>query len=132
MGDSYIVTSTNQVWVYTGDTKVDAVNGYVYQGLTYLAPEFTVNTSTGVLMLNMSKEVQDDIELVIVQKQYSQMAEWNNYGISLMNSTTDPAKFLQQQPAELPDIWYYGGDVTLRTSGGTPLTDGNQEPIQGF
>ena len=132
MGDSYIVTSTNQVWVYTGDTKIDAVNGYVYQGLTYLAPEFTVNTSTGVLMLNMSKEVQDDIELVIVQKQYSQTAEWNNYGISLMNSTTDPAKFLQQQPAELPDVWYYGGDVTLRTSGGTPLTDGNQEPIQGF
>ena len=132
IGDSYIVTATNQVWVYTGDTKIDAVNGYVYQGLTYLAPEFTVNTSTGVLMLNMSKEVQDDIELVIVQKQYNQTAEWNNYGISLMNSTTDPAKFLQQQPSELPDIWYYGGDVTLRTSGGTPLTDGNQEPIQGF
>ena len=132
LGDSYIVTATNQVWVYTGSTAVDAVNGYVYQGLTYLDPEFSINTSTRTLMLNMLEEVQDDIELVIVQKLYAVNDEWNNTGTSLMDSTTTPARFLQQQPAELPDSWYYGGDITLTAGSGVPLTDANQEPLQGL
>jgi hypothetical protein len=132
LGDSYIVTATNQVWVYTGSSSVDAVNGYVYQGMTYLEPEFSINTSTHSLMLNMHEAVQDDIELVIVQKQYSQSSEWSNIGISLMDSTTTPAHFLQQQPAELPDNWYYGGDITLTADNGLPLTDKNQEPLQGL
>lgn len=132
LGDSYIVTATNQVWVYTGSTAVDAVNGYVYQGLTYLDPEFSINTSTRTLMLNMLEEVQDDIELVIVQKLYAVSDEWNNTGTSLMDSTTTPARFLQQQPAELPDSWYYGGDITLTAGSGVPLTDANQEPLQGL
>ena len=84
LGDSYIVTATNQVWVYTGSSSVDAVNGYIYQGMTYLEPEFSINTSTHSLMLNMHEAVQDDIELVIVQKQYNQSTEWSNTGISLM------------------------------------------------
>lgn len=49
-----------------------------------------------------------------------------------MDSTTTPAHFLQQQPAELPDNWYYGGDTTLTANNGLPLTDKNQEPLQGL
>lgn len=132
IGNSYIITATNQVWVYTGSASIDAVNGYVYQGMTYLEPEFSINTATHSLMLNMSEAVQDDIELVIIQKQYNQDSEWANTGISLMDSTTAPARFLQQKPAELPDSWYYGGDTTLTAGSGIPLTDLTQEPLQGL
>jgi hypothetical protein len=132
VGNAYVVTATNQVWVYTGSVEVNSVNGYVYQGLKYLPPEFSINTSTNALMLNIENGVQDNIELVVVQKQYNQTANWTNTGTSLMNSTTAPAKFLQERPAELPDSWYYGGDTELLTSSGEPLTDVNQEPLQGL
>jgi hypothetical protein len=42
IGTSYLVTTTNQVWVYTNSLETDAVNGYVYRGLKYVEPEFTI------------------------------------------------------------------------------------------
>ena len=132
IGDAYIVTATNHVWVYEKSVEIGAVNGYVYKGMRYLEPEFSINTSTRTLMLNIEEGIQNDIELVIVQKQYKQSDEWNDTGKSLMDSTTTPAKFLQRQPAELPDSWYYGGNTELTAGSGEPLTDANKDPLQGF
>ncbi len=42
---AYVVTETNHVWVYTGSIEKDAVNGYVYKGLKYAEPEFSVTVS---------------------------------------------------------------------------------------
>jgi hypothetical protein len=226
IGTSYIVTTTNQVWVYTGSVEPDAVNGYVYRGLNYLPPEFDITvilkkgpivirndvtgnqpligsgfvivensyttqiqpgwimqtnngneytvTSVGHntmfngwgigfaaeitiawplsfylpadqrLVLNIANGVDDRIKLTLVKKGFDRSTEWNgialpltdpNKTVSLMDSTTLPAKFLQERPAELPDKYYYGGDRiarsvnTLTTENGSPLLDENNNPL---
>jgi hypothetical protein len=130
LNDSYRVTSTNQVWVYTNSLESDAVNGYVYRGLNYIPPEFTVNTSLNQITLNIEEGLGDNIKLVIIKKQFANTALWNN-GISLLDSTTIPAQFLQAHPAELPDNYYYGDNNVLITETGFALTDNNNRPLQG-
>ena len=130
LNDSYRVTLTNQVWVYTNSIETDAVNGYVYRGLNYIPPEFTVNTSLNQITLNIEEGLGDNIKLVIIKKQFANTALWNN-GISLLDSTTIPAQFLQAHPAELPDNYYYGGNNVLITETGFALTDNNNRPLQG-
>jgi hypothetical protein len=131
LNDAYCVTSTNQVWVYTNSIESDAVNGYVYRGLNYIPPEFTVNTSLNQITLNIEEGLGDNIKLVIIKKQFANTALWNN-GISLLDSTTIPAQFLQAHPAELPDNYYYGGNNVLITETGFALTDNNNKPLQGI
>lgn len=136
IGNAYIVTSTNQVWVYKNSTELDAINGFVYRGLNYLPPEFSINTSTQVIKLNIKDGVQPNVRLSVVKKQFARSSSWNDVvdsqtTLSLLNSTTIPAKFLQARPAELPDSYYYGGPKTL-TDGGQPLTDTNADPLIGI
>ena len=131
LGTAYLVTATNQVWIYQNSNHTTSVNGYVYSGLNYLPPEFSINTSTQEITLNIQEGVGDNIKLAIVKKQLSETALWNN-GISLLNSTTVPAKFLQEQPAKLPDNYYYGGDPDIIIESGFVLTDNNNEPLEGF
>jgi hypothetical protein len=209
-GTAYVVTSTNQVWVYTGTYEADAVNGYVYRGMDYVPPEFaitiaprfnykvlaaqyaltalrmslnqipvdlaydlngsgTVTTADALayqkiaedidigftpstssnyynlmqplqqITLNIEGGVSSDIKLEIVKKEFEKRKVWNDVDptdsrrtLSIMNSTSTQAKFLQAEPAELPDKYYFGGDIALVTSGGSPLTDINNEPLEGF
>jgi hypothetical protein len=136
-GTAYIITATNQVWVYTSSLESDAHNGYVYRGMDYVPPEFTINTSTQAVTLNIEGGVSKDIKVQIVKKEVASV--WNDTDpsdakktLSIIDSTTDPAKFLQAEPAELPDKYYYGGDLTLTSAGGSPLTDINNNPLEGF
>jgi hypothetical protein len=216
---------TNKVWVYTDSNELNAVKGYVYNGLHYAPPEFTIDVvpevavpvsslitggtgpyanTTGFIIpltpanvtiqegwlcsvpgystpfvvtqvtqgpfltygigisilfnggvnftlafplkfytpleqrltLNIAGGVRDDIQLIIIKKQFDRNTEWNdavtdNSTLSLMQSTTAPARFLQRRPAELPDKYYYGGDSTLTESNGFALTDNNQ-PLKGY
>ena len=131
LNDAYLVTSTNQVWVHTNSIESDAVHGYVYRGLNYIPPEFTVNTSLNQITLNIEQGLGDNIKLVIIKKQFANTALWNN-GISLLDSTTVPAQFLQAHPAELPDNYYYGGNNVLITETGFALTDNNNRPLEGI
>ena len=114
IGTAYIVTATNQVWVYTKSTEADAVNGYVYRGLTYSPPEFTIDIATQALTLNIAQGVQDNVKLIVIKKEVEKSMTWNtelDSGTeSLMDSITSPARFLQQRPAELPDRYYYGNN----------------------
>jgi hypothetical protein len=224
--DAYITSDTNKVWVYTDSNELGAVNGYVYNGLRYVPPEFTINVvpevavpvgslitggtgpyanTTGFIIpltpanvtiqegwlcsvpgystpfvvtqvtqgpfltygigisillndgvnftlafplkfytpleqhitLNIPGGVGDDIQLIIIKKQFDRDTEWNdavtnNSTLSLMQSTTAPARFLQRRPAELPDKYYYGGDPTLTESNGFALTDIDNNPLQGY
>jgi hypothetical protein len=116
IGTAYVVTATNQVWVYTESVEPSAVNGYVYRGLNYLPPEFSITTSTQTL--NLAITVDNRIKLTIVKKEFAKSSEWNdvnpddsNKTLSIMDSTTLPAKFLQERPAELPDKYYYGNSI---------------------
>lgn len=136
-GTAYVVTATNQVWVYTASKNLDAFNGYVYRGLNYVPPEFSVNIETQEITLNIHSGIQDNINLVIVKKEFARNTVWNNEitnqeTVSLVDSTTVPAKFLQARPAELPDRYYYGGDPALTTDSGFALTDNDNEPLEGF
>jgi hypothetical protein len=210
LNSAYLVTSTNQVWVYTNSLSDTAVNGYEYKGLRYMPPEFSINidiptvlvsadvtgnappTGSGWVLpettatmqiqpgwimqdatgarytviysghntlfngwgvgfvsslniawpltfigpalqqitLNTLHGIGDNIKLVMVKKQVTSTTLWNN-GVSLLDSTTAPAVFLQSKPARLPDVYYYG-DTTLTTDGGFALTDSDDAPLEGF
>jgi hypothetical protein len=138
-GTAYVVTATNQVWVYTDSHESDAVKGYVYRGMDYVPPEFTINTSTQAVTLNIEGGISSNVKLQIVKKEFNKAEVWNDVDpsdakrtLSIMDSTSTQATFLQSEPAELPDKYYFGGDITLVTSGGSPLTDINNEPLEGF
>jgi hypothetical protein len=131
LNTAYIVTSTNQVWVYTNSLSTDAINGYTYTGLNYLPPEFSINTATQQITLNTLQGVGDNIKLVIIKKEFSDTALWNN-GISLLASTTEAAKFIQAKPSMLPNSYYSGGDPDITIETGFVLTDQNNSPIEGL
>jgi len=145
LGTAYIVTSTNQVWVYENSSDASAINGFVYHGLNYLPPEFSISTSDHRTMtLNIDEQFKDRdvrpdhlIKLTIVKKQVNVKDVWNNSisvgnTLSLMDSTTQPARFLQAGPAELPDSYYYGGDKEITIETGFSLTDNKDQPLEGF
>lgn len=135
IGTAYVVTSTNQVWVYTNSNDINAQNGYEFNGLTYVPPEFTVNASNQQITLNIQGGVQDSLSLVIMKKQFERSKVWNtevtaNETLSLMDSITIPARFLKAKPAELPDKYYYGGDPILTADSGFAFVDGNNNPLR--
>ena len=136
-GTAYRVTSTNQVWVYTNSLERDSVNGYVYKGLNYLEPEFTINTSTNQIILNIDGGVKSNIKLVLYKKYFDKNDIWNDQvtdlvTVSLLESTTLQARFLQEKPAELPDNYYFGGTPPLDLDNGLVLTDENNAPLEGL
>jgi hypothetical protein len=111
-GDSYIIAHSNEIWTYRASNKLDAVNGYVYEGLKYKPPEFNITTSTQQIVLNLSEGVSNSIKLVCVKKQFNRNAVWNteissNETKSLLDSNTVQAEFLKDGTSELPDIYYY-------------------------
>lgn len=137
IGDAYIVAENNQIWVYSEAVDVESVNGFVYKGLRYLPPEFYINTATQALTLNIAEGITSNIKVEISKKQVLRSSVWNDEittstTVTLMDSTTVPARFLQVKPAELPDRYYYGGDVALVNDSGFTLTDGDGEPLEGF
>ena len=69
--------------------------------------------------------------MVIIKKEFSDTTLWNN-GVSLLDSTTEQAKFIQARPAVLPNSYYSGGDPDITTETGFVLTDQNNNPIEGL
>ena len=123
IGQAYIVTATNQVWVYEDSVSTNSSKGYVYRGLNYIEPEFTITTITNnsfVIELNIPEGVGEGLRLDVVTRDFARSTVWNdtisdNQTKTIMDSTTVQAKFLQARPAELPDRYYYGGDPISRT-----------------
>jgi hypothetical protein len=111
VGNAYLVTATNQVWVYTGlRSDSTATRGFVYSGLDYIPADFSIELGTDqILKLNTATiELVDNRQITIVKKETTVDSVWNN--ISTVNSTTglidsDTAvvRFLKESPAELPD-----------------------------
>jgi hypothetical protein len=137
IGDAYRITSNNKVWVQSGSTEVDAIHGFVYRGLHYIESEFTINTSTQVISLNIAEPIIDNVKLTIVKKDFARNTVWNDeitsvQTASLLDSTTKQAKFLKEKPAELPNIYYYGGQPVLQADGGDLLTDDDRNPLEGI
>jgi hypothetical protein len=139
IGTAYIALDTNQVWVYTRSLAVGSMNGYVYQGLNYYPPEFSINSLTQEITLNIPEALESHlpVRLDIVKRDFSVNAAWNDLTttsnvISIMESTSTQARFLQDQPAELPDWYYYGGDKELIDLTGFALTINDNDPLEGY
>jgi hypothetical protein len=118
IGDSYIVNSVNQVWTYTGSrTQAPSTTGYVYSGLKYQPQEYsvTITNSIQILTLNTSTlGIDPRLQVTIVKKDFPTSTLWNTINpidrtktLSLLDSTTTVALFLQEAPAVLPDNYFY-------------------------
>jgi len=136
LNTSFVVTSTNEVWVFENSKEENSFRGYVYKGLKYQPPEFTVNTSTQQITLNIPEGVYPDIKLTVVKRQVERSSVWNTEvnstkTLSLIDSDTLQAVFLQDSPAELPDNYYYGGDPALEDDTGIAIIDQSGSPLEG-
>ena len=141
VGDSYKISNLNQVWTYTGSrTQTTSTNGYVFSGIRYSDPEFTINTLTQSLILNTATvKLDKKIEILIMKKDFPVTSLWNtidptnsNMTLSLLDSNSEIAGFLRDSPAELPNSYYYGGDIELTDEGGDLLTDDNGNDLKGY
>ena len=137
VGHAYLVTSTNQVWVYTGlRSDSTATRGFVYSGLDYIPADFSVEAQT--LTLNTATiELVDNRQITIVKKETTVDSVWNevsavNSTVGLIDSDTAVVRFLKESPAELPDNYYYGGDLKLTDENGEPLVDYDGRYITGY
>ena len=132
IGDAYLDVSTNKVWVYENSLESSAINGYIYKGLQYSLPEFTisVNGNNQQITLNIDNGVREGIKLTLVKREYLKQQEWNTVingkQLPLINSTSSQALFLKAEPAPLPE---YISSVMV-TSAGQPLFDING-PLEG-
>lgn len=139
LGLSYLETSTNKVWVYENSLIEGSVKGFVYSGVNYLPPEFTLSKNTGTqsLSLLISQGIREGILISVVKKEFARTSIWNDQittatTVSLMDSTTAIARFLQARPAELPDKYFYGGDPALTEETGFALQDENEKPLEDY
>ena len=109
-GNAYIVTATNQVWVYTSSLELDAVKGYVYRGLNYLPPEFNIDYEGelgNVLTLNLPAGRLNTGTIITLVQQTT--TDWyDSSDASLITDTGAVATFLRDRQAAFPDKYHYG------------------------
>ena len=102
-------------------------------------PDFTIDTSTQLLTLNISNITLHVGALLTVIKQQAGPS-WNDLDpantitntLSLLNSTGTIATFLKEGPAVLPTDYFYGGNLDLLDNSGSVLLDQNGAPLRGF
>jgi len=81
------------------------------------------------ITLNIAEEIKAGTRITIVQRQGE---FWEDTAsTSLLSSTGTQATFLRFRTADLPNIYFYGGDNML-TEESNALTDENGEPLQGY
>ena len=112
VGIAYIVSATNQVWVQENSNSTDSVNGFVYRGLNYVPAEYsiTVDQNTQTLSLNIVGGIENDVKLTMVKQEVNVAQQWVDptVSVSLFDSASIAARFIQESPAELPTNHYYG------------------------
>ena len=146
-GISLLTTSTivnppaavNQVEVYYGGRKLRKTSLEVHdssisyytidKSITIIPPEFTITTATQTLILNINETITTGTRIAVLQRLGNLWEE--NTSTSLLSSTGTRAVFLSDRPAQLPDIYYYGGDKVLYTNG-VALTDETGENLEGY
>jgi hypothetical protein len=133
--DAYLVTSTNQLWMYENLLNEDSFKGFKYRGVNYIEPEYTISTSTQQIHLNIKSGIQNNINLVILKKEIDKSSLWNidknnTTTVSILESVSKQAKFLQREPSELPNDYYYGGSKFLMDGNGFILTDDDGNSLE--
>lgn len=96
------------------------------QSLKILPPEFSINTATQQLSLNITEKINTGTQITVIKKQgYI----WTGTE-SLLTSDVKQAEFLRDSPSVLPDVYYYGGPKELLDENYESLTDDNDEPLE--
>ena len=113
LGRSYLVTSTNQVWTFADSKRQDAENGYIYRGLYYVEPEFTITDivtsgtiSTAKLNLNINSIITGT--RITITQRLAQNNFYANTATSLLDDNGMIALILRDRPVDLLDKYYYG------------------------
>jgi hypothetical protein len=88
--------------------------------------EFSVDAATQVLTLNIREPIVNGTMISIVQKKG---AIWTGTE-SLLTSDVMQARFLRAKGTELPGIYYYGGDPTIREDSNIALTEEDDDPLE--
>ena len=138
--------ATDQVEVYYGGRKLRKTSLAVHDisvsyyntpdSITTLPPEFSITTATQTLILNINETITTGTKITVVQRTGKVWEE--NTSTSILSTATSAyikrgnrAEFLRQRPAQLPDIYFYGGDKILYTNG-IPLTNEDGENLEGY
>jgi hypothetical protein len=132
------INAVDQVMVYYGGRQLrksslvlhnmDLAYDTTLDSVTILAPEFTINTSTQELRLNIADGIVEGTQLKIVK---SEATAWTGTE-SILTSDVIQAQFLRDKPTTLPDSYFYGGDPVLVEDNNTPLTNDSEEPLEGY
>jgi len=112
VGVSLLVTATNQVWTYTNSPATTAINGYVYRGIDFIPPQFTIidvvttgTISTAQLVLNFVTTTGTHI---VVTQRVAYNNFYSNTQTSLISDSGIIPSFMRGAEASLPDKYYYG------------------------
>ena len=98
------------------------------ESIIEIPAEFSINTITNEISLNIPGGVVSGLDLTIAQKRGY---VWTGTE-SLITSNVIQAQFLRDKEAVLPDIYYYGGDATLLDENYLSITDENDNPLEGY
>jgi len=81
------------------------------------------------ITLNIAEEINTGTRITVIQRQGEFWKDTDS--TSLLSSTGTQATFLRFRTADLPNIYFYGGDNML-TEESNALTDENGEPLEGY
>ena len=127
------VEPEDQVQVYYGGSQLSKSSKYIYESVTSTSAtldpyEFYINTVTNSLVLNTaayrfrkSGGIEPGTALLVMQKK-GQI--WTGTE-SILTSQVKQAKFIREKEADLPDVYFYGGDPRLQDANYVPLEDEN-------
>lgn len=133
------VVITNSVSENTGTIGVGGPSySVVYKfELDYIGTLFTITNMIGTvntvsiylnyqhLTLNINDRLEPEVALYMMKREGK---TWNG-NQSLLLSSDIQSRFIRTEPAELPDVYYYGGDPRLQDTNNVPLTDDNGDVL---
>ena len=128
------IDAVNQVTVYYGGRQLRktslqvALDKFSDKIIQTFDPEFSINTATNTLRLNISDYNGIDTDITIVQRKGY---VWTGTE-SLLTSNVVQAQFLRKRKSILPDTYYYGESPILINSDNEIITDNNNNPLEGY
>jgi len=128
------IDAVNQVTVYYGGRQLRktslsvALDKFSNQAIKIFDPEFTINTATNTLRLNISDSNGIDTDITIVQRKGY---VWTGTE-SLLTSGVIQAQFLRKRKSILPDTYYFGASPIITADDYEIITDNNNNPLEGY
>ncbi len=125
------VPAHDQITVYLGGKPLNKSSRLIYETVTStelitIGPEFSITTSTQALELNIGDRLIPGLTLTVTHRKGR---IWTGTE-SILTSEVRQAKFIRQKEAELPDVYFYGGDPRLLDENYVPISNEFNEIIR--